>query len=69
MSEWHPIESVQKNGLEVDLWCLNISDGSSTRFPAMFMNDDGKWEDWHSYILEPKWRPVYWMPIPAPPAK
>jgi hypothetical protein len=34
----------------------------------MFFNDDGKWEDWRSYILEPKWRPTHWRRVPEGPS-
>lgn len=66
-SRWQPIETVPKDGCEVDLWCINISRGSdgAARFPGMSW-DGQRWEDWR-YILESKWRPTHWMPIPAPP--
>jgi hypothetical protein len=67
MTAWRPIDTVPKDH-EVDLWCRNIADGSESRFPSMWINDEGKWEDWHSYVLEPKWLPTHWMEPPSPPS-
>jgi hypothetical protein len=67
MSMWRTIDTAPKDGREIDIWCLNVSDGKGARFAAMFWDDDG-WEDWHSYRLEPKWRPTHWMLPPLPPS-
>jgi hypothetical protein len=66
---WQPISTVPLQTDGVDLWCENIAHGddSEARFADMFINDQGKWEDWHGYLLEPKWKPTHWMPLPAPP--
>jgi hypothetical protein len=65
---WQPIETAPKDGFEIDLWCLNVADGGEARFAEMFWNESGKWEDWRSYILEPKYKPTHWMSAPEPPA-
>jgi hypothetical protein len=59
---WEDISTAPKDADNIDLWCRNISHGSTdqTRFTGMFVNGDGKWEDWHGYVLEPKWRPTHW---------
>jgi hypothetical protein len=66
---WQPIETVPKDGFEIDLWCRNIADGSGeVRFSEMFWNESGKWEDWRGYILEPKWKPTHWRRTPEGPS-
>ena len=66
MSDWLPIKTVPKDETVVDLWCRNISDGRAARFPAMWWNGEN-WEDWHGYVLEQKWHPVFWMHEPDGP--
>lgn len=66
--EWQDISTAPKDGFEIDLWCLNVSDGAEARFAEMFWNESGKWEDWCSYTLEPKWKPTHWMKAPKGPS-
>jgi len=67
---WQTIESVPKDGTAVDLWCVNISHGSTdaVRAAAMWWDDDvDRWVDWRGDILEQKWRPTHWVHIPDGP--
>ena len=68
---WRDISTAPKDGSTIDLWCLNISHGStdSVRVPDAFWDDEvSKWEDRHGWILESKWRPTHWMPLPTGPS-
>lgn len=68
--QWQPIETAPKDGTTIDLWCRNISHGSTgaVRAPDSFWDDEvQKWEDRHGWILETKWKPTHWMPLPAGP--
>lgn len=70
MSEWMDISTAPKDGTEIDLWCRNISHGSDAtlRVPGMWWDSEiDRWVDWRDDMLEQKWRPTHWMPLPPPP--
>jgi hypothetical protein len=67
---WRPIETVPKDGSTIDLWCRNISQGSTgeVRIPDAWWDDDvDRWVDSTGFCIEQKWCPTHWMPLPAPP--
>jgi hypothetical protein len=69
---WQPIETVPKDGSTIDLWCRNISHGSTgeVRCADMWWDEDvGRWVDRSGVILEQKWRPTHWMPLPDGPPR
>lgn len=71
MTMWQPIETAPKNGNEIDLWCRNISEGSTgqVRAPDMWWDCEiDRWVDRDGRVLEQKWRPTHWMRKPLPPS-
>jgi len=69
MSEWQPIETAPKDGMAVDLWCVD-SDGSAYRVTDCYWigpvesNEHGI-GFWHD--IDPLTRVTHWMPPPDPP--
>lgn len=67
---WQPIESAPKDGSAIDLWCINIAQGSigAVRAADMWWDEDvDRWVERDGFVLEQKWRPTHWMPIPGGP--